>query len=270
MAKEGGSFKSFVSEAEIDEKRKKRQEEWEKVRTEDQPQECPEEDTDMRCLYDKLQEQNDKKQEDFEEQFKFKNMVRGIDEEESKFLDEVADRQMELETRRWKEENEMVAEIKQYTDRVIPIDDTKKRVSVKPQSAAEVSATAKTGTSSTSRRSQATLLAGAVKRKRNTSEGTNGEEKKVKSAPSTSTNPKPLSHSPTELLQDSSSESVTTNDVDRPARSVNNKAHVVSILPGLGFYTNSSDSDTSSSDSEVDLLNSVIHRAIKKKSCHST
>ena len=42
-------------------------------------------------------------------------MVRGIDEEESKFLDEVADRQMELETRRWKEENEMVAEIKQYT-----------------------------------------------------------------------------------------------------------------------------------------------------------
>ena len=49
---------------------------------------------------------------------------------------------------------------------MIPIDDTKKRVSVKPQSAAEVSATAKTGTSSTSRRSQATLLAGAVKRKR--------------------------------------------------------------------------------------------------------
>ena len=105
---------------------------------------------------------------------------------------------------------------------------------------------------------------------RNTSEGTNGEEKKAKSAPSTSTNPKPLSQSPTELLQDSSSESVTTNDVDRPARSVNDKAHVVSILPGLGFYTNSSDSDTSSSDSEVDLLNSVIHRAVKKKSCHSS
>ena len=38
MAKDGGSFMSFVSESEIDEKRKKRQEEWEKVRTEDQPQ----------------------------------------------------------------------------------------------------------------------------------------------------------------------------------------------------------------------------------------
>ena len=37
MAKEAGSFMSFVSETEIDDKRKKRQEEWEKVRTAEQP-----------------------------------------------------------------------------------------------------------------------------------------------------------------------------------------------------------------------------------------
>ena len=35
---EGLAFKSFVSETELNEKRQKRQEEWDKVRTADQPE----------------------------------------------------------------------------------------------------------------------------------------------------------------------------------------------------------------------------------------
>ncbi|KAK2491736.1 hypothetical protein MC885_014175, partial [Smutsia gigantea] len=52
-------------------------------------EECPEEVYDPRSLYERLQEQKDRKQQEYEEQFKFKNMVRGLDEDETNFLDEV-------------------------------------------------------------------------------------------------------------------------------------------------------------------------------------
>ncbi|ELW66190.1 Protein FAM192A [Tupaia chinensis] len=65
--------KRFVSEAELDERRKRRQEEWEKVRKPEDPEECPEEVYDPRSLYERLQEQKDRKQQEYEEQFKFKN-----------------------------------------------------------------------------------------------------------------------------------------------------------------------------------------------------
>ncbi|XP_032086286.1 PSME3-interacting protein isoform X2 [Thamnophis elegans] len=96
--------KRFVSEAELEERRKRRQEEWEKVRKPEDPKECPEEVYDPRSLYERLQEQKDKKQQEFEEQFKFKNMVRGLDEEESKFLDEVSRQQVLIEKQRHEED----------------------------------------------------------------------------------------------------------------------------------------------------------------------
>uniref|UniRef100_A0A4W2BVS1 FAM192A/Fyv6 N-terminal domain-containing protein n=1 Tax=Bos indicus x Bos taurus TaxID=30522 RepID=A0A4W2BVS1_BOBOX len=68
--------KRFVSEAELDERRKRRQEEWEKVQKPEDPEECPEEVYDPRSLYERLQEQKDRKQQEYEEQFKFKNMER--------------------------------------------------------------------------------------------------------------------------------------------------------------------------------------------------
>uniref|UniRef100_A0A2R9CIZ4 FAM192A/Fyv6 N-terminal domain-containing protein n=1 Tax=Pan paniscus TaxID=9597 RepID=A0A2R9CIZ4_PANPA len=66
--------KRFVSEAELDERCKRRQEEWEKVRKPEDSEECPEEVYDPRPLYERLQEQKDRKQQEYEEQFKFKNM----------------------------------------------------------------------------------------------------------------------------------------------------------------------------------------------------
>ncbi|KAK2529996.1 Fam192a [Columba guinea] len=96
--------KRFVSEAELEERRKRRQEEWEKVRKPEDPKECPEEAYDPRSLYERLQEQREKKQQEFEEQFKFKNMVRGLDEDETNFLDEVSRQQELLEKQRREEE----------------------------------------------------------------------------------------------------------------------------------------------------------------------
>ncbi|GAB1293488.1 PSME3-interacting protein [Apodemus speciosus] len=103
--------KRFVSEAELDERRKRRQEEWEKVRKPEDPEECPEEAYDPRSLYERLQEQKDRKQQEYEEQFKFKNMVRGLDEDETNFLDEVSRQQELIEKQRREEELE---ELKEY------------------------------------------------------------------------------------------------------------------------------------------------------------
>ncbi|KAI2578660.1 proteasome activator subunit 3 interacting protein 1, partial [Homo sapiens] len=103
--------KRFVSEAELDERRKRRQEEWEKVRKPEDPEECPEEVYDPRSLYERLQEQKDRKQQEYEEQFKFKNMVRGLDEDETNFLDEVSRQQELIEKQRREEE---LKELKEY------------------------------------------------------------------------------------------------------------------------------------------------------------
>ncbi|KAF4091605.1 hypothetical protein AMELA_G00038850 [Ameiurus melas] len=102
--------RKFVSESELEEKRKKRQEEWEKVRKPDDPEEVPEEEYDPRSLFEKLQEQKDKKQEEYEEQFKFKNMVKGLDEDEAHFLDEVSRQQCLVEKQRRDEEKQELQE----------------------------------------------------------------------------------------------------------------------------------------------------------------
>ena len=48
--------RSFVSEAEIEEAKKNRQEEWERVRKPDDPKEAPEEVYDHRSLFERLEE----------------------------------------------------------------------------------------------------------------------------------------------------------------------------------------------------------------------
>ncbi|XP_058011650.1 PSME3-interacting protein isoform X2 [Ahaetulla prasina] len=144
--------KRFVSEAELEERRKRRQEEWEKVRKPEDPKECPEEVYDPRSLYERLQEQKDKKQQEFEEQFKFKNMVRGLDEDESKFLDEVSQQQVLIEKQRHEED---LKELNEYRtlSKVGASTDLKKEADKKLSVKSE----------NKSKFSQAKLLAGAVK-----------------------------------------------------------------------------------------------------------
>ena len=48
--------RNFVSEADLEEARKNRQEEWERVRKPDDPKEAPEEQYDHRSLFERLEE----------------------------------------------------------------------------------------------------------------------------------------------------------------------------------------------------------------------
>uniref|UniRef100_A0A8D0B706 Proteasome activator subunit 3 interacting protein 1 n=1 Tax=Salvator merianae TaxID=96440 RepID=A0A8D0B706_SALMN len=214
--------KRFVTEAELEERRKRRQEEWEKVRKPEDPEECPEEVYDPRSLYERLQEQKDKKQQEFEEQFKFKNMVRGLDEDETKFLDEVSRQQVLVEKQRREEE------LKDTLSKVGISGDSKKEVekklSAKP-------------TENKSKFSQAKLLAGAVKHR--SSEGGNSV-KRLKLDPDPDHDKGPEKPPCVPL----GTSSISGSAIHCPSAAV-----CIGILPGLGAYSGSSDSE-SSSDSE--------------------
>ncbi|KAJ8042085.1 hypothetical protein HOLleu_13067 [Holothuria leucospilota] len=270
MATSSQGLKAFVSEAEIEEKKKKRQEEWEKVRKPDEPEECPEEEYDPRSLYEKLQEQKETKQAEYDEQFKFKNMVRGLDDEESEFLEKVSQKQIEIEESNKKEEKELMSELKIsffifpetfllviFHNRVVSVSDTSR-----PKS--DLSKTSSSSTSSGGGSRQASLLAGAVKRKR-----------RVSSEEESPTKKSDLSQNVTEMA-------VTTTDTAAPDRlhdekndgdrggtnqTAQNGVKCIGILPGIGFYAHSSDdsSNSDSSDSDLTEIIGTVHRGGGKK-----
>ena len=81
----------FVTEAELEERKKVRQEEWEKVRKPEDPVAAPEEPVDNRSLWARLEEQKQKKQAEWDEEHQFKNQFRGLNDDEVLFLDKVDD-----------------------------------------------------------------------------------------------------------------------------------------------------------------------------------
>ncbi|KAF0870579.1 F192A protein, partial [Crocuta crocuta] len=229
--------KRFVSEAELDERRKRRQEEWEKVRKPEDPEECPEEVYDPRSLYERLQEQKDRKQQEYEEQFKFKNMVRGLDEDETNFLDEVSRQQELLEKQRREEE---LKELKEYRISFIlweKYHSNLNKVGISPENKKEVEKKVAVKSIETKNKfSQAKLLAGAVKHK---SSESGNSVKRLKS----DTDPDDKSQEAPSCVPLGST-SLSTPSIHCPSAAV-----CIGILPGLGAYSGSSDSE-SSSDSE--------------------
>ncbi|XP_075183004.1 PSME3-interacting protein [Anomaloglossus baeobatrachus] len=223
--------KRFVTESEIEERRKKRQEEWEKVRKPEDPEECPEEVYDPRSLYEKLQEQKEKKQQEFEEKLKFKNMVRGLEEDESNFLSEVSRKQELLEKQRRDEERQELIEFRNARTIAGTSTEHKKRETEKKPLTNPLE--------NKNKFSQSKLLAGAV-RHRSNSESSSAKKLKLEQE-----------H---EKLKESHSSSVdssstTVTRVHCPPASI-----CIGILPGLGAYSGSSDSE-SSSDSETTINN---------------
>lgn len=222
----------FITQSEVDEKRKRRQEEWEQKRKADDPMECPEEDN--RSLYEKLQEQKQKKDEEYEEQHKLKNSVKGLDEDEAQFLEFVSNKQMEIDRNRSAEEKAIIKELKESAVS-----------SVQPIGSQDKSKPKPSPTAQPNKKSQTALLAGAVKRKGTTE---NEDSKKRKS-------------------EDDATASSSTNR-DRPVTvqsTANQRLKVIGVLPGLGAYDNdTSDSETSSSDTDGDFKEfKIVHRKFK-------
>ncbi|XP_054476006.1 PSME3-interacting protein [Anoplopoma fimbria] len=250
--------RKFVSESELDEKRKKRQEEWEKVRKPDDPEEAPEEKYDPRSLFERLQEQKDKKQEEYDEQFKFRNMVRGLDEEESSFLDEVSRQQCLVEKQRRDEEKQELLEYRCHSALVKKAATESRREPEKKVAPKHSGPEQKT-----SHLSQAHLLAGAVKR-RSSSQSSDSSKKQKVEISSTATTGNGDRHTEQEDVAGAAGGAkdqqtvpcLTVKTPSAPPSSGQGVLHLpsaavcVGVLPGLWVYSGSSDSD-SSSDSEV-------------------
>ncbi|XP_068588087.1 PSME3-interacting protein isoform X1 [Cebidichthys violaceus] len=252
--------RKFVSESELDEKRKKRQEEWEKVRKPDDPEEAPEEKYDPRSLFERLQEQKDKKQEEYDEQFKFRNMVRGLDEEETSFLDEVSRQQCLVEKQRRDEEKQELLEYRWHSALVKQAAtesrrEPEKKVAPKPAGAEQ----------KTSHLSQAHLLAGAVKRRSSSQSSESSKKQKVE----ISTTGNGDRHTEQEdgagaaggAKEQQTDPGSTAKTPSAPPSSGQGALHLpsaavcVGVLPGLWAYSGSSDSDSSSdSEGSVDAI----------------
>lgn len=232
----------FVTETELAEARRIRQEEWEKVRTADQPEEAPEEEYDCRSLYERLQEQKQKKDLEFEEAHKLKNMIKGLDDDEVEFLDLVDQNKMNAERKAQLEE---AKEMSDFRQKVASLQE--KRMDEQIQQQISKPKTAKTPIVS-NRMSQKKILAGVVVPKRKREEESSVGSNEMKTVLATTTNDK----------KDRKQTEVTTgNSTAAPNAATKKKLktcgamQVIGILPGLGSYRESTDSEESS-DTDCD------------------
>lgn len=246
----------FISEAEIAEQRRMRQEEWERVRTADQPTEAPEEPYDPRSLYERLQEQKNKRDAEYEEAHKLKNMIKGLDDDEVEFLDLVDRTKLEEERKKNLEEEK---EMRDFKAAVASLQE--KSLSEKLKQELKNPQTSNKNLSSGSRNSQLKLLAGVVvKRPEKQKQGDviRGIKRKLSPADE-NRNAQNKEESQTTQLnsqQDTKcteDESKNYEDMSMESKLVNETSGLkcIGILPGLGSYDDSSDS-VSSSDTDQD------------------
>ncbi|XP_068146091.1 PSME3-interacting protein [Drosophila tropicalis] len=237
----------FVTEAEAAEARQRRQEEWERVRQPEDPLERPEEPYDGRSLYDRLKEQKTKKDMEYEEAHKLKNLIRGLDDDEVQFLELVDTHKMNAERQQIRDEER---ELKDFRNRVEKLQEE----CVDKKLQAELKTTAKSGGAPAVRNTQKSLLGQGIKRKNgeilpSTSKVVKAEEKKA------------------ETEQEPEKPSLASI---RTAKHDQGSLQCIAVLPGIGSYTESSDSEASTDNDEpepctrMDLCGRTIP---KKKAC---
>eukprot|EP00124_Ichthyophonus_hoferi_P006081 Ihof_evm1s1185 gene=Ihof_evmTU1s1185 len=89
--------------------------EWEEARNRETklPDYLKPENYDPRSLYERLQQNKDKKQEEIDFQLAFKNQIKGLDDEELDFIKEKEREQEEKEAQTWEEEMENVKKFRE-------------------------------------------------------------------------------------------------------------------------------------------------------------
>lgn len=266
----------FISEAEIAEQRRIRQEEWDRVRTADQPLEPPEESYDPRSLYERLQEQKNKRDAEYEEAHKLKNMIKGLDDDEVEFLDLVDRTKLEEERKKNLEEEKEMRDFKAAVASLQEksLDERLKQELKKPQ------IINKNICSSSGRNSQLKLLAGVVVKKSEKpklSENKGVKRKLSSPEPDKSLTKEDDSHLQYPQILNAESKYVLVENKNSCLSNtmINHTGGMkcIGILPGLGSYDDSSDSDCSSdtdqdpelNQSKYDLLGRKIEAAKDKE-----
>jgi hypothetical protein len=237
----------FVKEGKLEEEQKRKQAEWERVRTKEDPLEAPSEVFDNRTLYEKLKEQHDIKKQEHDDMYSLKNIgtVRGIDDDECVFLNEVA-------LLKSKRERDQRLEEKREMDEVKKAFSATEAADALPKINCTLPASKKT------EKKQSELLKSAVVLKRKISATLQG---------STSTLINSLDSSFEKVISTKKKNGQEKNDNDDDddtddsySDSEQNKKVkiflpgqiVVGVLPGLGEYNTDSSSSEESSDDDVE------------------
>ncbi|PAV59689.1 hypothetical protein WR25_21272 [Diploscapter pachys] len=207
----------FVTSSELDEERKKRQDEWEKARKPDDPITAPEPEVCNKTLFEQLRDNKLAKEEEIAQQKKLRDSIRGVDEDECDFLEQVDNAKLEVERQKKKEEEEL---LRQMAERTVT------RIDPQPGVSQAITKPAPTGPPPKSK--QAALLSVAIKRKSDATEGPS--EKKAK-----------------ESEQDEKDKSEKSQESKPTIQQI---GVIPSAIPGLGNYETSSDSDSSETDTE--------------------
>ncbi|BGP31481.1 hypothetical protein JCM10296v2_003246 [Rhodotorula toruloides] len=111
-----GVASRFVSANALEEAKKRREAEWKEAYArigQEPPKQEEEEKYDPRSLFERLQENKTKKQEAFDEQLKFKNHFRALDEDEISFLDSMVEDGNEEEKERKRQIEEELRSFRQ-------------------------------------------------------------------------------------------------------------------------------------------------------------
>ncbi|KYN07133.1 hypothetical protein ALC62_01941 [Cyphomyrmex costatus] len=263
----------FISEAEIAEQRRMRQEEWERVRTADQPLEAPDEPYDPRSLYERLQEQKNKRDIEYEEAHKLKNMIKGLDDDEVEFLDLVDRTKIEEERKKNLEEEK---EMRDFKAAVASLQEQKLNEKLK-QELKNLPVSSKNAACG-SRTLQLKLPAGIVLKrpdKQKQEEGLKGIKRKLspskdnadiskKKEPHASCEPVArVDSSLSSPKSDKQNDKTTQNQVN--ANYLYSGLKCIGILPGLGTYNNSSDSDCSSDTDQETEPNPTVYDMLGRK-----
>lgn len=185
-----------------------------------------------------------KKEADYEEAHKLKNMIRGLDDDEAGFLDYIDRARVEREERKKEEEETAIAEFKKTISDFTNEEKEKKiqefKKSLWSASRIEESKKGNENFSGCKRSAQAALLAGAVKRKADVLESSSSKEHPVEKKPSARSDLKSFHVSGGETIR------------------------CIGILPGIGVYGSDSSDSENSTDSETggcdDLEPTLISR----------
>lgn len=223
----------FISTGELEEMRKRRQEEWERVRKPDDPLTAPEPEVCNKSLYEQLRDNKEAKQAELDEARKFKNMIRGINEDESEFLARVNEMKAAEIRRAKKEEEEALREAALARNQ---------QNLVEPPTVSQLKVIPKEDRPQISK--QAAILSSAIKRK---STGSNGDSSAQKSS----------------RVEENSCVSPTNHQPTVSAM------RIIGSIPGIGTYEASSDSASSNSDDEEDPYIPVLQTTVpqKKSAC---
>jgi hypothetical protein len=226
--------------------------------------EAPEEKYDSRTLFERLKEQKDKKQEEFEESRKLKHLIRGLDNDEVSFLEQVDENKWKEEEQKMKEEDDAIREYQRQMSHLNEAEQTKKmdafKKSLFAKSSALQSGSGATGSAnrSSTRNKQANLLMNAVKVKK---DGDKNADQQSSGRPNKRKLPEEGNGNGDKNGDDDKDEDESREQqlklAEETSQLLQPATKLLGVLPGLASYcTDTSDSDEAESD-ENDEVNSA-------------